>query len=403
MIERIFYPVGQGAFYVEKHGDKNIVYDCGSSTFDEAKESDKKKKRIIADAFSKEEEIDILFISHFHEDHVNMIPFLKDRVHIKRVVMPLLDPKEEAFLSFIYGDGDKDNYLVELIRNPEGFFGKGTLITHVDSYKEGDDVDIPFEEVPTEMLKSGTPIPFSNGCGFDWIFVPYNFKHEERRELFKEKLKKELTNKEYDDSLKILEEDPNLDLFFQHKKSGLTVLGKKVKSIYEKMPGKDPINENSMLLYSGPISEKHRYSFHCFSGKISLSQNRFCFNFDFNFYLSFYFYRDVKRVGSIYTGDANLKDDEMLRAFKASMKSFGDRVGTMQIPHHGSFKNYSKEIFDIFKRPLVCPISFGKENRYRHPSTRIIIDILRNNSFPVLVTEDIDTLCVELIDYYPFG
>lgn len=32
MIERIFYPVGQGAFYVEKHGDKNIVYDCGSTT-----------------------------------------------------------------------------------------------------------------------------------------------------------------------------------------------------------------------------------------------------------------------------------------------------------------------------------------------------------------------------------
>lgn len=189
MIERIFYPVGQGAFYVEKHGKRNIVYDCGSDTF-KAKEYDEKKKQIIADAFSKEEEIDILFISHFHEDHVNMIPFLKDRVHIKRVVMPLLDPKEEAFLSFIYGDGDKDNYLVELIRNPEGFFGKGTLITHVDSYKEGDDVDIPFEEVPTEMLKSGTPIPFSNGCGFDWIFVPYNFKHEERCELFKEKLKK---------------------------------------------------------------------------------------------------------------------------------------------------------------------------------------------------------------------
>lgn len=43
MIERIFYPVGQGAFYVEKHGKRNIVYDCGSDTF-KAKEYDEKKK-----------------------------------------------------------------------------------------------------------------------------------------------------------------------------------------------------------------------------------------------------------------------------------------------------------------------------------------------------------------------
>ncbi|ERJ70756.1 MBL fold metallo-hydrolase [Porphyromonas gingivalis] len=392
MIERIFYPVGQGAFYVEKHGDKNIVYDCGSTT----SKSKVEKEKIIRDAFSKNETVDILFISHLDQDHVNMIPLLKDRVHIKRVVMPLLDPKEEAFLSFIYGDGN--NYLVKLIRNPKGFFGEGTLITHVDSYKEGDDVDIPFEEVPTEMLKSGTPIPFSNGCGFDWIFVPYNFKHEERRELFIRRLQGEfpcLTNEVFDDFLNDLQKKSAfaLDVLCEAACSSRDPekIGKKIKKIYKELTGKDSINENSMLLYSGPRSKKHPYFYSCFYWRNTFKI--FPFNCD----------RIRERVGCIYTGDANLKDDEMLRAFKASMKSFGDRVGTMQIPHHGSFKNYSKEIFDIFKRPLVCPISHGIENKFNHPSIEVLLDIFNDKSFPVSVTEDPDSKFIEEIYYYPFG
>ncbi|KXC08205.1 MBL fold metallo-hydrolase [Porphyromonas gingivalis] len=392
MIERIFYPVGQGAFYVEKHGKRNIVYDCGSTT----SKSKVEKEKIIRDAFSKNETVDILFISHLDHDHVNMIPLLKDRVHIKRVVMPLLDPKEEAFLSFIYGDGN--NYLVKLIRNPKGFFGEGTLITHVDSYKEGDDVDIPFEEVPTEMLKSGTPIPFSNGCGFDWIFVPYNFKHEERRELFIRRLQGEfpgLTNEVFDDFLNDLQKKSAfaLDVLCEAACSSRDPekIGKKIKKIYKELTGEDSINENSMLLYSGPRSKKYPYFYSCFYWRNTFKI--FPFNCD----------RIRERVGCIYTGDANLKDDEMLRAFKASMKSFGDRVGTMQIPHHGSFNNYSKEIFDIFKKPLVCPISHGIENKFNHPSIEVLLDIFNDKSFPVSVTEDPDSKFIEEIYYYPFG
>ena len=33
MIERVFHPIGQGAFYSERHGSHNIniVYDCGTT------------------------------------------------------------------------------------------------------------------------------------------------------------------------------------------------------------------------------------------------------------------------------------------------------------------------------------------------------------------------------------
>ena len=63
LLQRTFHPVGQGAFYTERHKISNgkdftIVYDCGSFQFTNLKNR-------IKSAFQKGEEIDILFISHF--------------------------------------------------------------------------------------------------------------------------------------------------------------------------------------------------------------------------------------------------------------------------------------------------------------------------------------------------
>jgi len=71
LIERIFYPIGQGAFYSEKHNNFNIVYDCGN--WKNTKLADK----VVKQAFLKDEVIDILFISHFDYDHINKISTLK--------------------------------------------------------------------------------------------------------------------------------------------------------------------------------------------------------------------------------------------------------------------------------------------------------------------------------------
>ena len=77
MIQRIFHPVGQGAFYSERHENHNIVYDCGTDYFNRGK---KGIKNTISQSFSKDEIIDILFISHFDYDHVSLIEHLKKPV-----------------------------------------------------------------------------------------------------------------------------------------------------------------------------------------------------------------------------------------------------------------------------------------------------------------------------------
>lgn len=94
-MKRTFYPVGQGAFYGESfYADNcrfNVVYDCGSVS--------KGVDKVISDSFHKDEDIDILFISHFDSDHVNKIGILKNSVRkIKSVVMPLLSDKHKCIL-----------------------------------------------------------------------------------------------------------------------------------------------------------------------------------------------------------------------------------------------------------------------------------------------------------------
>ncbi|MDP0531844.1 MBL fold metallo-hydrolase [Porphyromonas gingivalis] len=379
MIERIFYPVGQGAFYVEKHGDKNIVYDCGSSTF-EAKESDKKKKRIIADAFSKEEEIDILFISHFHEDHVNMIPFLKDRVKkIKKVVLPLLSPDEIFRLSCFYILLGND-FMSKFVLYFRDYFDDDTEFIYVGSFEEANMIEFrEWSGKEYKFVKNRTTISLESRNGtFDWIFVPYNFEKKKRRPALFEEFKKQGV------CLRDLIKDPNIILGKIDKEKERA----NIRKIYKKLEG--GIHSNSMMLYSGPDEGKNAIFF----------SRVYPIYIGYKYFIDPDYLRFPEKAGCIYSGDIKLTK----KIIDNFVKPFNNRVGTIQIPHHGSDKNYNRYIFEVLnERPLVCPISFGKENRYRHPSTRIIIDILCNNSFPVLVTEDIDTLCVELIDYYPFG
>lgn len=70
----------------------NIVYDCGCGL--DEKISDE-GINVIHTAFNKTDVIDVLFISHFDQDHVNGIEALMNRVaQIKHVVMPLLSDEE---------------------------------------------------------------------------------------------------------------------------------------------------------------------------------------------------------------------------------------------------------------------------------------------------------------------
>ena len=175
MIQRFFHPVGQGAFYSERHlfHNINIVYDCGTEY---KNRNNTGIKSVVRQSFSKDDVIDILFISHFDFDHISLIDTLRKTVkRIKRVVIPLLQKEETVFLYNVYKAlGEYD--LAQLVNEPNKFFGEGTQVIEVKPHSEGNIEEgniINVSERPDiKVIPSGTGLTINNLN--DWVYIPFN-------------------------------------------------------------------------------------------------------------------------------------------------------------------------------------------------------------------------------------
>ena len=89
-VQRIIHPVGQGAFYSEQlisdSGKKfTVVYDCGCGMKDQIPQE---VESIIEEWLKDIDQIDILFLSHFHNDHINGFDLLRNKAKV--VVLPYI-------------------------------------------------------------------------------------------------------------------------------------------------------------------------------------------------------------------------------------------------------------------------------------------------------------------------
>ena len=384
MIQRIFHPVGQGAFYSERHENHNIVYDCGSMCVSEG-------KKVVSQSFSKEDVIDILFISHFDYDHISLIEDLKTTVkEIRNVVIPLLHDNEKILLSNVF-KALGEYSLTSLVQNPEEFFGAETHIISVQpSSGEGINKDTPsilLNEINQDPIPSGTPITIDNGS--DWVFIPFNYEYKNRSKEFFDKLENngidinELKNSDYD--------------YIKHRKT--------IKDIYGEVGN---INQNSMFLYSGPFSKEEnspnykgldwtfKYldesSFKYFLDTPSSSLSECSFSDPYKNPFLKNSLPCLYRVACLYTGDGDLNKVDVKNIYEEKW----DLIGTIQIPHHGSLKSFKESILE--DQYFLCPISVGKKNPYGHPSREVVRKILSNTSFPIFVTEDVDSEFTETIE-----
>jgi len=128
----VFHPVGQGLFYSGKIFLKskfrsprfNFVFDCGAS-FDKHylnKEIDLCKKSYLR------KPLDVLFISHLDNDHVNGISRLLDGISCKVVYLPYLTPIERLYVAIRFASGKDEDFdgegafdYLRFLASPEDF------------------------------------------------------------------------------------------------------------------------------------------------------------------------------------------------------------------------------------------------------------------------------------------
>lgn len=381
MIQRIFHPVGQGAFYSERHSKDgfkfNIVYDCGNLR------NTKAANGVVSQAFDKNDTINVLFISHFDFDHVSMIKkLIKTVKSIDTVVMPLLHKNDivliKAFNHFHANSSDVE----KLIENPKSFFGEGTRVVSVrptdksESPIENDEIFINLEDLYDKAeIESGTKIRLC--CAYDWIFIPYNYDDKNRSIQLSNTLKaneievSQLGNAEY-----------------------VSKYSKKIKECYKSKDVEGTINENSMLLYSGPISSQHKHDvIDLYHGTRVFYNGYFRYDKYWCHDLHDCFHDLYHRPACIYSGDSNFNEVQIHNVFR----NFWENVGTVQIPHHGSSNSFNYS-FGFYKNGrLLCPISHGINNIFGHPSAKVIGKLLEYDNFPIEITEETNSTFIEII------
>lgn len=363
-VTRTFHPVGQGGFYTERHNNFNIVYDCGSTPRRHA-------VPVVESVFSKKEVIHALFISHFDYDHVSAIATLIKSVQsIRTVIIPLLEDEHRNLLVNI--NRTLSLNILKLIDNPQSFFGKHTNIIRVRASQnpDRDEIDDPIDltELPRELslqvirnnanaitINSGRPLTL--GRTSRWVLVPYNYKYKGRHAKLVEQLK--LQN--FD--IKKLQTDSDYTIHEITQPS----TRRKLRKIYDSLDG--TVNENSMLLYSGPdetINPRDSCGCKIVSELLDLS--------DPHLYLC--------KAGCIYTGDCDFKKIQLSEIYSL----YKSHVGVVQIPHHGSKQSFYLKTLDGFN-DLICPVSYGTKNRYGHPSAEVLKELFLSPFHVLSVTE----------------
>lgn len=428
-------PVGQGGFHTGRlHEDGSAavryVVDCGAMSKYEA------ARNACIDSYvalGGEEggELDYLFITHAHGDHLNGVTRLLDAANglrVKVIVMPLLnvedrlisyartasvDPKAAAngfYRSFIADPVKAVSRFgpEQIIQVRPGDDGGRAPFSLPDS---GQDFDDPFARsnepaprMPLKMVGTGkvqrAKSPASSktaeakakaqvwiaddSLGFVytgsassaiWLLAPYvDPRVEDDAGAFMDALAVE--RKTTVAELQVwLKKTSNLTLLMTHGLADLVAAYHAVN--------KD-LNVTSLSLYSGPLPEDllkppvthMKLSF--FAGAVKWN------NFP-------------ERCAWLGTGDAALKQVARRTAFFEHYGQLLDQVYTFVLPHHGSEGNFD---VDLLKRipAIFCIAAADKYQKWRHPGTAVVQAVASEGRFLSVVTAAEVSQVTELIE-----
>lgn len=374
---RTFHPIGQGAFYSEvfisENGENSfcVVYDCGSGMLLEYPNEELISQ--IQDTEFPHNTIDILFLSHFHSDHINGVKVLSAKNAIKKIVIPLV--KDTDLFVCKKEDNDEMHLFCEALKDPRSLLERSNNETKLirvkpisDERNRDENLEpLDINEIQDDIeIESGTILSKSNLL---WHYIPFNYEERSIKEALTEN--NLLDNKGNPDTNKMSEIIDVYKKFFGIKKSGRE------------------FNTNSLSVASIP-------SGYSFIERCCEFHHRYRRQFCNCFYTHCIC---CHPCGCMYFGDSDLKKDnyKLLNKVKAHSENIVDCIGTVQIPHHGSKDYFDDEMFLTFRNHTIDIISFGLKNIYNHPNPETVIRIIQTGNILIPVTQIPNSIYYECI------
>lgn len=396
-LDRTFWPVGHGAFYTEHFRDSlnnrifTAVYDCGGKDEDIVQRNIDYMKRICG------KNIDVLFISHLHRDHINGLDYLKSNTNIKHIILPSLTTSAiaEAYIynalsgiakghcdtesplqQFVFGlrsSDQADDNITFVFPDEGGEYNHSREILDIDNIRK--------------QIRSGQPIMPSGSVQGDhypyWIFIPVNVKCDDV------KCKKLL------DKIGKIAHFANIQngdgINWQELKKALKSAGKKeikaLRKAYKDIFGGNH-NAYSMPVYSGPSYEIHPHYWEMWRYRDSYAQQwtkKYCPK-------SIYFNNAdhssnfAQMLPCLYMGDFEATNEAQLVELQRILGGYYDIVGMQQIPHHFSLNNHN---VDLYKN-RVC--AFGNVDNHGDISfTQSVHHEIEQYAPTLIITEEKET------------
>lgn len=396
-----FRSVGQGLFYsgiLNKGCDIfSFVYDCGSDTKGDFLKNEIVELENIVHRMGQvgKAKIDLLVISHFHDDHINGLECLFDKFNVDTVIMPYttlasrllalmeseyeninidvnfyIKPdiwlKEKGVQNVIFIVAEGDEYINdEDIINNEGYGERGSYeigrLNVTDRSKVLGYKDDNSRRIAT-YLKTNVEIELNN---FAWVFKFENLCFNKKKiEAFIQAVNDVtgniidiFNNKNLIKELKKISEQKFVD---QINRTSLAMLHKPIVRMNSiKINGKKreyPCMYSKDCKYNSVCNPKIWYK---------IDKCEWCYGYTGIFHASIARLVLPFQNMTVLTGDLTLNKTEKLKI----LENINDKIVVLQYPHHGSRNNNIEYFLNL--NPYLNVISYGVGNKHKHPHNEV--------------------------------
>lgn len=428
-----FFKAGQGLFYggricMPETGQVfTVVYDCGTSPFIDGNNKSLNDEinhfKFRFPFFRLDKNIELLFISHLDYDHVSGLKRLLEEFRVRRIILPYIEKKyRQFFLTSISDDNDPDDNLtideyISFIESPNQFIENNSSNKIMQYYiKPNEDTEIIYQGYDVnqsdDIYPKGTPITDIIDTEIsELISRPNVFMYENDLQFFIKRYWEFTTFtksininaiNELHSCLKKNFKIKEIDyLTFQDLKDVVTSHRKKSHKCYTNYV--DDINSHGLVLLHGPIRILYLCSSIRSNCELDYSHNEY-----HNHNRLHEEDNSMSMLGTLLFGDTSINPANNPIRFPLAFRDKLVNVHVVQVPHHGSSKNWDFTEFEALKigininrwrHRVVAVCNFGYGNKFGHPSGQILRDlsstIFLNSQFSRL------NICYAFIDFRP--